>query len=116
MSSELKITLIIVIAVILVLAIGFCLCLCLKKKKVKRPKVCEEFLDSLVNAFGGNKNIKEIAVDNARLKILVDDISLANLDKLKELSAQGVFITGNYIKILFKYDSVVIKKELEKRI
>lgn len=107
---------IIVIAAVVLLAICIVLCIVLKKKKVKRPKVDAEFLDLLINSFGGKDNIQSVVVDNARLKILVKDVALADLNKLKELSAQGVFITGNYIKILFKYDSKVIQKELEKRI
>lgn len=107
---------IIVIAAVVLLAICIVLCIVLKKKKVKRPKVDTEFLDLLINSFGGKDNIQSVVVDNARLKILVKDVALADLNKLKELSAQGVFITGNYIKILFKYDSKVIQKELEKRI
>ena len=71
-------------------------------------------LNKLVEYLGGKDNIKNVLVDNARLKIEVNNLDNIAADKLHEKSPSGVFITGNYIKLLFKYDSQLIKREIER--
>lgn len=85
-------------------------------RKPKGVKIDEEFINNLLNILGGNNNIKEVSVDNGRLKFLVDDLDKVNLNSLKEVSTSGVFVTGNVIKTLFKLDSQTIKKAIEERI
>ena len=74
------------------------------KKKPKRIKIDEEFITNIFNLLGGKTNINDITVDNARLKFNIKDLDIVDLNGLKALSNQGVFITGNNIKTLFKYD------------
>ncbi len=85
-----------------------------KKGKPGRVKVDEAFIQGLLKNYGGAENIREICVDNARLKITVADLDKVNLPALKEISQSGVFVTGSVIKTLFKYDSKAIKGSLEK--
>jgi phosphotransferase system IIB component len=85
------------------------------KKKPKRIKVDEEFVNNIFLLLGGKENINEITVDNARLKFNIKDIDIVDLNGLKAISNQGVFITGNNIKTLFKYDSETIKKAMKER-
>ena len=40
---------------------------------------------------------------------------LVDLNGLKSLSNQGVFVTGDYIKTLFKFDSKDIMKAMKER-
>lgn len=101
------------IAIIIVIVI---LILVLKKKDKNKVKVNDEFMTSLISYLGDASNILSVSVDNARLKIEVKDIKKPEFEELKKLANQGVFVSGNFIKILFKYDSKLIKKELEKRI
>lgn len=112
--SGLYLSIIISVISLLVIALIIVLVLVLKKKK-KHVVVDDEFMDNIISSLGGIDNIKAVLVDNARLKIEVLDIKKPLFDKLKELSGQGVFITGNFIKVLFKFDSKTIKKEIEKR-
>ena len=70
---------------------------------------------NLQNAYGGLDNISSVEVDNSRLKVTVLDLDLVNLRVLKELSQSGVFVTGNVIKTLYKYDSKTIQAQLLKK-
>lgn len=88
----------------------------IKRKNKKRIKVDDQFIRNLIEYYGGNHNIREVSIENARLKILVQDVDVVNLSALKEVSQSGVFVTGNYVKTLFKLDSGLIKAALEKKL
>ena len=85
------------------------------KKKPKRIKVDEEFINNIFTLLGGKQNINDITVDNARLKFKINDLDIVDLNGLKAVSNQGVFVTGDNIKTLFKYDSETIKKAMKER-
>ena len=70
-------------------------------------------MNELLLSLGGKDNINKVDVLNGRLKIDLKDTSKAIFDKLKEMAQAGVFVTGNTIKILFKYDSKIIKDNLD---
>lgn len=88
-----------------------------REKEVNKEHVIvdEEFMNTLLTGMGDIINIATVSIDNGRLKFKVNDLDLVNGDILKELSTSGVFITGNNVKLLFKYDSKVILDELIKR-
>ena len=108
------IALCIIIAVILVLAIVTIIIL--KKKNKGHVKVDNEFIENIISYLGGKENISGVGVDNARLKVSVKDLSIVKSNELGSICEKGVFITGNNIKMMFKYDSQTIKNELEKSI
>ena len=86
--------------------------------KYSKPKIKidDEFIENLISLYGYKDNISKVTTDNGRLKVEVNDLDKVSLEKLKEISTNGVFVTGNTIKTLFRHDSDLIKKELEKRI
>ncbi len=86
-----------------------------KKKKTKkvRVKIDESFIDTLLLGLGGRSNIKEMIIDNGRLKFNIINLKDLSKDHLDKVSQSGVFITGSFVKLLFKYDSLEIKKVLE---
>lgn len=84
-------------------------------KQVERVVVDEEFINNLLSGLGDATNISSVCIDNGRLKFKVNDLDLVNGEALKELSTSGVFITGSNVKLLFKYDSALILKELNSR-
>lgn len=88
----------------------------IKGKNKNRIRVDEQFIRNLIEYYGGSQNIREVSIDNARLKVLVQDVEAVNLNALKEVSQSGVFVTGNYVKTLFRFDSGLIKTALEKSI
>lgn len=102
----------------LLIILIFLLIFLLKKKKPKNKhiKVDDEFINNLLGLLGGKENLKEIQVDNGRLKFQVENLDNVNLTGIKEIATSGVFVTGNIIKTLFKLDSKLIKSELEKMI
>lgn len=107
--------LIALIAVVIVAVIALVIFFIVKRKPKSRIIVDDEFMNSLIELLGNINNIKEVNVDNGRLKITVNDLDAVNLEGLKIIAESGIFVTGNIIKILFKLDSLTIKKALEKR-
>ena len=86
-----------------------------KGKKNKRIKIDSNFIDNLFAILGGKDNVLEVLVDNARLKFKVENLDSVDLNALKDISNQGVFVTGDYIKTLFKFDSKDIMKAMKER-
>ena len=89
-----------------------------RKKEAKpgeRVVVDEEFITTMLHGLGELNNINGVSVDNGRVKFSVKDLELLVTDELKALSSSGVFITGNNVKLLFKYDSNTIVSALEER-
>lgn len=86
-----------------------------KKNKIEHVIVDEVFMNDLISGMGELENICNVTIDNGRVKFKVKDLDLLNTDLLKKLSTSGVFITGNNVKLLFKYDSVTILQELVNR-
>lgn len=84
-------------------------------KVVERVVVDEAFILELLKGLGELSNITNVCIDNGRLKFKVLDLELVNGEVLKGLSTSGVFITGNNVKLLFKYDSKVILSLLVER-
>ena len=100
----------IVLFVILVLVIIF---LVRKKPKRKRKNnIDQEFINQIVTFLGVKENIDNIDVVETKLKINVVNLKLCQLENLKNITEGGIFVTGNVIKILFKYDSNELKEEL----
>ena len=84
-------------------------------KPSERVVVDEEFITTMLHGLGELNNINSVSVDNGRVKFSVKDLELLVTDELKALSSSGVFITGNNVKLLFKYDSNTIVSALEER-
>ena len=84
-------------------------------KPSERVVVDEEFIRTMLHGLGELNNINSVSVDNGRVKFSVKDLELLVTDELKALSTSGVFITGNNVKLLFKYDSNTIVGALEER-
>lgn len=99
-----------------VLVIVFILLLVLSKKKNKNPKVIinQEFLNDLIRKLGTKENINKISVENQKLIVDVKNLDLVKLDEIKEMANSGVFVTGTTIKTLFKYDSALLKREIDR--
>ena len=100
----------IIVGTILILGLIFFLTCGLRSKREKRNKVervvvDEEFISTLLNGLGNLENIASVCIDNGRVKFKVNDLDLVKAEELKALSTSGVFITGNNVKLLFKYDS-----------
>ena len=119
MFLEIDWSLIVIIAsiasAVLMIAL-FLLIVFLGKRKEKRPKIDENFINNIIVLYGNKENISKVSTDNGRLKIEVNDLEKVELEKLKEISTNGVFVTGSVVKTLFREDSELIKKELEKRL
>ena len=110
---------IILLTILLIGVVLFFACGLRSKREKKENKdhviVDGVFMETLIEGIGKLENIEFISIDNGRLKFKVLDLDLVDADLLKQLSTSGVFITANNVKLLFKYDSVVILNEFIKR-
>ncbi len=102
----------VVIALLLIIVL-FVLLKNKNKTKIKKIKIDEEFINTLYLGLGGKDNIKEVLVDNGRLKFNITNLKLLDKESLDKVSQSGVFITGSFVKILFKYDAKDIKRAIE---
>lgn len=84
-----------------------------KNRRPIKPKIDEEYVNNLVDSYGGINNIKSVDVENGRLKINVNDLSVVNLEEIKSMAQGGVFVTGMIIKTLYRLDSKTIKDYIE---
>lgn len=114
-SGQYLIWLALIIGVCLIV-IGLIVFLVIKKKKSGHIRVDAIFIRQLINNLGGESNIEAVEVEQSRLKFKVKDITLADLEGIKSASLQGVFVSGNNIKTLFKYESEIIAAEIKKTI
>ena len=103
------------VVLLIIITILVCVLLLRKKKGTKKIKIDEIFINNLISYLGDCENINSVNTENGRLIIKVKDLDSVNLDSINSL-AEGVFVTGNTIKTLFRQDSQLICSVLEKRI
>lgn len=116
LSSSQKYLFIALAIVVFVIVVGIVVTIILKKKNNGHVRVDDLFIENIITYLGNKDNIEDVLVDNARLKVCVKDVDKIDGEKLHTLSEKGVFISGNNVKLLFKYDSQLIKKEILKRL
>jgi PTS system glucose-specific IIC component len=67
----------------------------------------------LVLAFGGRRNIQGLDACITRLRVQLNDMSLARADRLKALGATGVVTIGNNMQAIFGTRSENLKSDME---
>lgn len=81
------------------------------QKVTEKLPVEDETINDFIDCYGGIKNINKAELEGSRLKVNLNDINKANIDKFKDLGATGIFISGNNIKMVLPYDmSKLIQK------
>lgn len=99
-----------IIAVIVVIILAFIFLKVMKNKQPKQVSACDIPVDvnSIVEAVGGKKNIKETTATSSKITFFVNDDSLVDLEKLKAIGASGIVQTTNKVSaILGKYSKEI---------
>lgn len=87
-------------ALLLGVLLGFVIYFIIKRKQAKAPAALStEGVDRLVALYGGYKNILKAELDGQRLKVVVKTVAAADLEGLRAMGGQGLFVTGNQIKL-----------------
>ena len=73
----------------------------------------DEFSRELVLAFGGRSNIRNLDACITRLRVELNDIGLANSERLKALGAAGVITVGNSLQAIFGTQAENMKTAME---
>ena len=75
----------------------------------------KEQFEVFVNALGGNENYLSSSIERNKISFKLNDTSLVDGEKLKELGASGVLIVGDEVRASFgdraQYVYNIIKKE-----
>ncbi|MBU1144888.1 MAG: hypothetical protein KJ971_03395 [Firmicutes bacterium] len=75
-----------------------------KKKNSKVDIMSNDNIEAILNCFGTLENIVSCSLEGSRLKVLTKDISKVDLVSIKALKAQGIFVSGNQVKLIFSFD------------
>ena len=87
-----------------------------KEVEIKETKDIKQEVKAVEESLNADVIIPEANDDGVTvLKFKVENLDSVDLNALKGLSNQGVFITGDYIKTLFKFDSKDIMKAMKER-
>jgi PTS system glucose-specific IIC component len=73
----------------------------------------DELSRDLVLAFGGRSNIRNLDACITRLRVELNDIGLANSERLKALGAAGVITVGNSLQAIFGTQAENMKTAME---
>lgn len=71
------------------------------------------FALQLIRAFGGRSNIASLDACITRLRVKLNDVTKANVEKLKALGAAGVVMVGDGVQAIFGTQSENLKTEME---
>ena len=96
---------VIVIVVVLILIFGI-------KKKDDKPVIAQK--SEWVDALGGSENIISSEAYGSRLAVKLQDKSLMNKDKLKELGVTNFIEMSDKITLLLEDKAELVKAELDK--
>jgi PTS system glucose-specific IIC component len=67
----------------------------------------------LVQAFGGQQNIRSLDACITRLRVELEDVSRADAARLKALGATGVVVVGDGVQAIFGTKSENLKTDME---
>lgn len=70
---------------------------------------------ALINALGGQDNIREVDACITRLRVTVESLSKVNTGAIQSLGALGVVIIGQQVQAIFGKRSDNLRRELEDR-
>jgi len=80
-----------------------------------RSKAGKDYSEVL-SLLGGKANIINVAQQGSRITLWVSDQSRCDYQKLKELGATGVFISGDTIKIMWPNEAHELANYLKKNV
>lgn len=83
--------------------------------KRRKPAWDDQSVDWLVEAFGGLDNCLSAACEGSRLRVLLKDLTKANLELIKEKGGQGLFVAGNTVKLTMTPPPLLFVKRVEAR-
>ncbi len=81
--------------------------------KAARSASGASFALQLVRAFGGRSNIASLDACITRLRVKLNDVAKASVDKLKALGAAGVVVVGDGVQAIFGTQSENLKTEMQ---
>ncbi|CAH8249097.1 glucose PTS transporter subunit EIIB [Paenibacillus melissococcoides] len=68
---------------------------------------------AVVQALGGQDNIKDLDCCATRLRVSVFQVDGVQEDKLKETGAKAVIVKGNGVQVIYGPQVTIIKNEIE---
>lgn len=93
--------------------IGFVIAFVLLPKKQKIRPLSDETIAGILKNLGGVENIKDVAIDGARIKFVIHNLDLCNLNEIRNLGAVGVFVSGNAVKFMLTNNADHLIEEIQ---
>ncbi len=87
----------------------------INKSKKQNKKIDSTKLVETIFSIFSKDNIVDVESEVSRVKITVKDIEVINLDRLEEIT-EGVFISGNTMKIIFKNADSDLAEEIKNKL
>ncbi|WP_315710220.1 PTS transporter subunit EIIB [Brenneria uluponensis] len=85
------------------------------KKMVENSDIDNQYLEKLIQNFGGRENIKYVDACITRLRVTVNDLSMVDSSGLQKSGALGVIIIGQEVHAVFGTQSDNLRQLLETR-
>ena len=84
--------------------------------KASQPKktstLSEEQIQLYVDLLGGYTNLLQAKMEGNRISFTVFSPRNANLEGLKAAGANGIFVSGNQIKLMFSFDATLLVERI----
>lgn len=112
--GELTKWIIIAVVAVIILLIILLVLVYRKPKEDKSTLISNEYLENFLLILGSSDNIKEISIENKRLRLILNDIKKIDANGLKALEIPA-FLKGKELKLLIKNDIKIIYKYLNER-
>lgn len=103
-----------ILIILLVLLFVFLVPYLKKKKSEKANSPLNVEPNEWVNALGGKENIIELSAMGSRLSVSVNNASLLDENKLKELGVTSIMSMSNKVTLVVEDQAEKIKEKLEK--
>ncbi|MEG0685493.1 MAG: hypothetical protein RR428_10570 [Coprobacillus sp.] len=71
-------------------------------------------IDALLEALGGQKNIKDVNSSPSKLTVRLTDHSLVNVEKIQALGASGIVEGKESLSMIFGKQSSLIEEDIKK--
>ena len=105
---------VIVLISIVLIVLVLLLVLNLNKKKNKKPQVKIAAQSEWLTALGGKENIKSSEAYGSRLVVVLNDKSLMDKEKLKQLGVTNFIEMSDKTTLLLEDKAELVKAELDK--
>ncbi|MFA5289505.1 MAG: hypothetical protein WC351_00510 [Candidatus Izemoplasmatales bacterium] len=103
------------LGVLIIIGVVYVVILILRSRKKKVSHIPEERIDQLIAILGGIDNISGFQPTGSRLKFELVHIKKCDFEDLKSFGANGIFVSGKFVKFMLSPHADLYANEIQKR-